>query len=494
MSSASEYNQDERIDKIYNLLLKYVTSDFTARETVSEKGDELDGIILGLNTLGEEMQASGKALKRFEDRINVLMEALLKVTLMDFSVKIEISEYGDELDAIAVGLNTLVEELKASKETEQRSIDKLKESEEKFRLIIESVKGYAIFMLDPNGYITTWNKGAEYIKGYSVEEAIGKHISLFYTQEEILRGEAEYNLNEARRNGRYECEAWRKRKDGSVFWADVLITALYDNTGNLRGFSKVTRDITERKITEDKINSLNFDLEQNLAKLEISNKELEAFTYSVSHDLRSPLRAIHSYTKILSEEYMQNIDAEGQSMMVSVMRNAKKMGQLIDDLLAFSKIGKKELQLSMVNITQLVESSLVDLKASLPELKAKICVNPMPPAYADYNLMNLVFTNLMSNAIKYSSSKEKPEVEIGSKEENNQTIYYVKDNGAGFDMKYYNKLFGVFQRLHASEEFEGTGVGLALVKRIVTRHNGRIWAEAKLGEGATFYFTLNDNT
>jgi len=168
------------------------------------------------------------------------------------------------------------------------------------------------------------------------------------------------------------------------------------------------------------------------------------------------------------------------------------MGQLIDDLLAFSKIGKKELQLSTVNMTQLVESALTDLKASIPGLKTKITINQMPTANADYNLMNLVFTNLISNAIKYSSSKENAEVEIGAKTENHQTNYYIKDNGVGFDMQYYNKLFGVFQRLHGSEEFEGTGVGLALVKRIITRHNGKIWAEAKLGEGATFYFTLNN--
>lgn len=372
MLKEKKYIEDERIEKIFDLLVKYTTGNFSARETISNKGDDLDAIILGLNTLGEELQASGKALKRFETRVNNVMEALLQYTLMDFSKKLEISESGDELDAIAVGLNTLAEELKTSKETEEKSIKKLEEK-------------------------------------------------------------------------------------------------------------------------ANQISRLNEELENNILKLEAVNRELEAFTYSVSHDLRSPLRAIHSYTKILSEEYLTNVDEEGKSMMNSVMRNAKKMGQLIDDLLAFSKIGKKELQFSTINITQLVEATLIDLKASLPELKTKICILPMPSAKADYNLMILVFTNLMSNAIKYSSSKEQPEVEIGSLQENGETIYYVKDNGAGFDMKYYDKLFGVFQRLHASEEFEGTGVGLALVKRIITRHGGRIWAEAKQDEGATFYFTLGTN-
>ena len=364
------YNQDERIEKIYNLLVKFTASDFTARETITDKGDELDAIILGLNTLGEEMQASGKALRRFEDRVNTLMETLLEYTLMDFSNKIEISDAGDELDAIAVGLNTLAEELQASKELEKLNTKKIEEK------------------------------------------------------------------------------------------ADQII-------------------------------ALNAALEGNIVQLEAVNKELEAFTYSVSHDLRAPLRAIHGYTKILSEDYLANADQDGKNMMNSVMRNAKKMGQLIDDLLAFSKIGKKELQVSKIDMTQLAESTLTDLKASLPPIKTQIRINVLADAMGDYNLMGLVFTNLISNAIKYSSSKELPEVEIGSKGTDNDVVYYVKDNGAGFDMQYYNKLFGVFQRLHAAEDFEGTGVGLALVKRIITKHGGKIWAEGKLNEGATFYFTLN---
>jgi light-regulated signal transduction histidine kinase (bacteriophytochrome) len=362
------YNQDERIEKIYNLLVKFTTSDFTAREIVTDKGDELDAIILGLNTLGEEMQASGKALRKFEDRVNTLMETLLQYTLMDFSNKLEISEAGDELDAIAVGLNTLAEELQASKEAEKENLKKLEEK------------------------------------------------------------------------------------------ADQII-------------------------------ELNAALEINIMQLEAVNKELEAFTYSVAHDLRAPLRAIHGYTKILSEDYLPSIDPDGKNMMESVMRNAKKMGQLIDDLLAFSKIGKKELQMSKVNMTQLAETTLTDLKTSL-NTNAKIQLLPLADAIADYNLMVLVFTNLLSNAIKYSSSKEAPEIEVGSKGEKDEIVYYVKDNGAGFDMQYYDKLFGVFQRLHAAEDFEGTGVGLALVKRIVNKHGGKIWAEGKLNEGATFYFTL----
>lgn len=230
-----------------------------------------------------------------------------------------------------------------------------------------------------------------------------------------------------------------------------------------------------------------------MAKLETVNKELEAFSYSVSHDLRAPLRAIHGYTKILSEEYLHKADEDAKQMMSSVMNNAKKMGQLIDDLLSFSRLGKKDLQLTTFNLKTVVEAAIEDLKISMPGSKAQISICPLNEVTADYNLIVQVFTNLISNSIKYSAIKENPFIEIGSMMQEGATVYYVKDNGVGFDMKYYNKLFGVFQRLHSMNEFEGTGVGLALIKRIIVRHKGKIWAESEVGKGATFYFTLNNN-
>ena len=368
---ANDFTGDSRIEKIYDQLVQYSTGNFNVRETVSEKGDELDAIIVGLNTLGEELHSTGRALNQFETRVNNLLEALIRYIQMDFSAKVEVTEAGDELDAIAVGLNTLAEELRAARETEQRNMARLKEKNEL-------------------------------------------------------------------------------------------------------------------------ISRLNEELQDNIAQLEVSNRELEAFTYSVSHDLRAPLRAIHSYTKILSEDYLAGVDPEGQEMMAAVMRNARKMGQLIDDLLAFSKVGKKELVIGTVDMNQLVSNTLKDLQTAMPH-RAKITVTDLPPVKADYGLLSLVWTNLISNGVKYSSAKENPQVEIGSTTIDGETVYYVKDNGAGFDMQYYDKLFGVFQRLHAANEFEGTGVGLALVHRIVTRHGGRIWAIARLNEGATFYFTLTPN-
>jgi light-regulated signal transduction histidine kinase (bacteriophytochrome) len=219
---------------------------------------------------------------------------------------------------------------------------------------------------------------------------------------------------------------------------------------------------------------------------------LESFSYSVSHDLRAPLRAIRGYTKILMEDYAPNLEEDAQNMMNAVTANAERMSQLIDDLLSFSRMGKKEMNIRDVNMKNIAHEALNGIKATNGNsLKAKITIHELLPTKADSTLMNNVFTNLISNAIKYSSKNNAPEVEVNSFHRDGENIYYVKDNGVGFDMKYYDKLYGVFQRLHSTAEFEGTGVGLALVKRIITRHGGRVWAEAEPNKGATFYIALH---
>ena len=239
--------------------------------------------------------------------------------------------------------------------------------------------------------------------------------------------------------------------------------------------------------------SLNQNLEQKInqrtTQLEAANRELEAFTFSVSHDLRAPLRAVNGFTTILEEDYTDALDNDGKALLKQVRKNATKMGALIDDLLDFSKLGKKEISKSLVDMNDLVTNILTDISKSTPYL-AQIKVHPLGRAMADASLMTQVITNLLSNAIKYSSKKKNPVVEIKLNKVDGELIYSVSDNGAGFDMKYANKLFGVFQRLHTEEEFEGTGVGLAIVERIIAKHGGRVWAEGKEGEGATFYFSL----
>jgi signal transduction histidine kinase len=227
---------------------------------------------------------------------------------------------------------------------------------------------------------------------------------------------------------------------------------------------------------------------QNDQLLEL-NKEMEAFSYSISHDLRAPLRSILGYSKILEEDFYEKLDVEGRRVLNTIQNNAVGMNNLINHLLEFSKSGRKELQKAEMDSGIVIKNVLGEISSSTKH-KTEIRMDILPKVYADSKLLSQVWMNLLSNAIKYSAKKETPVVEIGSYNEKDEVVFYVKDNGAGFDMKYVDKLFGVFQRLHKAEDFEGTGVGLALVQRIVAKHGGRVWAEGKVNEGATFYFSL----
>jgi light-regulated signal transduction histidine kinase (bacteriophytochrome) len=242
------------------------------------------------------------------------------------------------------------------------------------------------------------------------------------------------------------------------------------------------------------VDKVHLDLENKVVErtmqLENVNKELEAFSYSVSHDLRTPLRAISGYSIMLNEDYEAELDAEGKRILRNIIINAKMMGQLIDDLLAFSRLSKEELVRTEVDMQSLAATVVNELLQNEPEGKYEIRIGTLPVAEADEFMIKQALINFLSNAIKYSSKKADPEIEIGSIDEETKTIYYVKDNGAGFDMAFSDKLFGVFQRLHSQEEFEGTGVGLALAKRIVDKHKGEIWAQGIENSGATFYFSL----
>jgi len=254
--------------------------------------------------------------------------------------------------------------------------------------------------------------------------------------------------------------------------------------------------IAERKKAEEEVKKLNEELEQKViqrtAQLQEVNKELEAFSYSISHDLRAPLRAMSGFSQILKEDYGSKLDDEGKRIIETLNYNAIKMGMLIDDLLAFSKLGRKEMRKTGIDMNELTEGVLFDLNKSVKHC-AEIKIGNLHKVIADYSLLHQVMFNLISNAVKYSSKKENPVVEIFSEENNGETIFSIKDNGAGFDMQYANKLFGVFQRLHSEKDFEGTGVGLAIVQRIIVKHNGRVWAEGSVNEGAVFYFSLTIN-
>jgi len=250
--------------------------------------------------------------------------------------------------------------------------------------------------------------------------------------------------------------------------------------------------VIQRKRAEEEIRKLNTELERHVIELEEANKELEAFSYSVSHDLRAPLRAIDGFSTMLLEDYKNLFDKEGNRLLNIIRSNTQRMGELIDDLLTLSRLGRKEMALSDINMDELVKTVIEELRASAPGRVIQFNINTLPFAYGDVGMISQVFFNLLSNALKFTRTRENAIIEVCGyfHKEKNENVYYVKDTGVGFDMQYINKLFGVFQRLHSDDEFEGTGVGLAIVWRIIHRHGGRTWAEGKVNEGATFYFTL----
>src|ERR1700730_14613600 len=604
-------------------------------------------------------------------------------------------------------------------------------SEERFRLLLESIKDYSILMLDPGGLVTTWNKGAERITGYRSDEIIGRHFSHFYPQADVTQGKPEHELAVAAAEGRCEDEGWRVRKDGTKFWAEVVITPIYNDNGELSGFSKVTRDVSGRREAERKFKDLleaapdamvvvnqggeivllnlqaekqfgyrrdellgqkvkniipegfaerliaddlrsaedalaqqigtgleltgrrkdggefpieimlsplegaegilvtaairdisvrkaaerhlaategryhrlleaasdamvvvnqggeivllnlqaekqfgyrhdelvgqtvksiipegfaerliadglrsaedalaqqigtgieligrrkdggefpieimlsplesaegilvtaairditerkrhESTLQERNVQLEAAVKDLEAFSYSVSHDLRAPLRAIDGFSQILLKQYGPLLSGEPRKYLQRVRDNTVQMGHLVDDLLSFSRLGRQPLAKQLVPTGKIVAQAFREAPPQAHGRPCNLSVGDLPPAWGDAALLKQVFMNLIDNAFKYTRLRDHAVVEIGSRKIGDEQVFLVRDNGVGFDMQYADKLFDVFQRLHRAEDFAGTGVGLAIVQRIVQRHGGRVWAEAAVDHGATFYFT-----
>ncbi|MEO6720116.1 MAG: PAS domain S-box protein, partial [Ferruginibacter sp.] len=406
-------------------------------------------------------------LKNEDDKIYAAMVVVIDIT--------ELKKAEQHIRELNVGLEQKVADRTAQLEEVNKDLQsnmlRLKESEEKFSKIFDtSPVGIAIAVIE-TGIIRDANKSFLELTGFSYEEVIGRtSLDLNMIHEE----DREKLKQEYIENGKIrDKEVSAFNRSGESF--PVLLSLDHFLIGEVRYSITIAYDISKRKKAEE--------------QLMAANKELEAFSYSVSHDLRAPLRAVNGYARIMEEDYSNSLDNEGRRLLKVIKDSGNRMGLLIDDLLAFSRLGRKEIRRSAINMNELAKNVVAEINETTPHT-ANIRVEPLHPVMGDYSLLNHVMVNLILNGIKYSAKKEHPVVTISSKKEGRELIFSISDNGVGFDMKYVHKLFGVFQRLHSTEEFPGTGVGLAIVQRIINKHGGRVWAEAKINEGAVFSFAI----
>jgi PAS domain S-box-containing protein len=398
----------------------------------------------------------------------------------------EVGVLVDSFNGMLAGIQRRDAELMAAHEELERRVAvrtaELQESERRFRLLVEEVRDYAIFMLDPQGFVTSWNAGAQRIKGYRAEEAIGLHLSQFYPVEEKEKHTAENLLSSAAAEGRSEAEGWRLRKDGSRFWASVTITALHGPQGHLIGYSKITRDLTEQKRAEEL-------LRQQAAELARSNAELQRFTSVASHDLQEPLRMVTTFMQLVSERCSGKLDAESNEFIGYAVDGALRMRQLVSDLLTYSHVSSNPEETEPVDFEQVLREVLRDLDVMIRESEARITHDRMPIVLAVRSQIIQLFQNLLTNAIKFSKPNP-PQIHVSAQARGTEWTFSVRDNGIGIRSEYFDRIFIMFKRLHDRTQFAGTGIGLAICKRIVERHHGRIWVESTPGRGSTFFFTL----
>jgi PAS domain S-box-containing protein len=370
-----------------------------------------------------------------------------------------------------------------------RDITDRRAGELRFRMLVESVLDYGIFSMDTGGHITSWNVGAERIKGYAAEEISGKHFSVFYTEEDRRRGLPEHVLRTATEQGHFEGEGWRVRKDGKRFWASVVVTALRDEEGVLYGFSKVTRDMSDRKALLEELKRHADELEIRVQEREQSNAELEAFAYSVSHDLRAPLRAIVGFAEALQEDCTKDLNQQGREYLEEIIKAAARMNTLVQDLLEYGRVSRVNLQLAPVKLRDAVDNAIRQLGN---DHGASIDVQVSPDLWvrAHEQALAQVTFNLLSNAVKFHSKGVSPKVHLSAAAHNGSVRLSVIDNGIGIAPQHRERIWQVFERLHDRETYPGTGIGLAIVKRAIARMVGACGVESEVGKGSTFWIEL----
>jgi PAS domain S-box-containing protein len=372
---------------------------------------------------------------------------------------------------------------------------RLRDAEETNRRLLLALQqsSDAIYAKDRNALITSWNAGAERMFGYTAAEAMGKSMRELHLRH---LGDADFEqvLTEIRSGQAYELERVHMTKSGKPITVSIVTSPLFDSRGRAVGEISTSRDITELRSNQHVIEQLNRDLElrvaQRTAELEAALAEIESFSYSVSHDLRAPLRAIDGFSQILVDNKSAELGEEGRSHLGRIRAQVGRMAKLIDDLLNLSRVSRAEFRRANIDVSALAETLLQELAAADTARRVRWTVQAGIVAQADPGLARIMFHNLIGNAWKFTSKQNAAVVEVGTADTPRGHAIYVRDNGAGFDMEYSEKLFGAFQRLHSDREYPGTGIGLATVKRILMRHGGKCWAEARPGEGATFYLTL----
>jgi PAS domain S-box-containing protein len=352
-----------------------------------------------------------------------------------------------------------------------------------FQQMIEAITEYEVIRLDLDGRICTWHPGAERLTGYRADEILGRPVTAFYTVEDIASGLAERELETAAVQGRFETEGWRVRKDGSTFWASVVLSPIRDATGAVRGYVKITRDLTERKLADAA-------LAERTRELEISNRDLLEFASVASHDLQEPLRKVASFCQLLARQYQGQLDEEADQYIGFVVDGAIRMQQLIIDLLALARVGRSGAKRTAVDCGKVMRQVQGDMAMVLDEAGAELVVaDDLPVVRAHQGLIAQLFGNLVANAIKFRRD-EPPRIEVWATREAGEWRFAVADNGIGIEAQYADRVFAVFERLHSRSEYPGTGIGLALCRKIVELHRGRIWFESEPGAGTTFYWTI----